>query len=462
MEAIQQSSMNQTLAPSTDSAEPSKRTGNVWSASAHIITGVLGAGVLSLAWSMAQLGWVGGIFCILLFALTTILSSNLLSDCYRFPHPQYGHIRNSSYAAAVNLYLGETRQMICGVLVNASLYGCTVAFVITSAASITAIFKSNCYHREGHQALCNHGDTVYMILFGLVQVMLSFIPDLHNMAWISATAALASLTYSFIELGLGIATVIKNGRIMGSVRGVPASNPADKTWLVFQALGDVAFAYPYTVILLQIQDTIKSPPPENKTMKKASLIAMSIVTFFYLCCGSFGYAAFGDQTPGNLLTGFGFYEPYWLIDLANVCIILQLLGCYQIFCQPIYGGVERWCSKKYPNNGFVNNLYQLKLPLLPAFQLNPLRICFRTAYVVSTTGLGILFPYFNQVIGVLGALSFWPLAIYFPVEMYFVQDKIEAWSSKWIVLKTFSLLCFLLSVVGLIGSIEGIISQKLG
>ncbi|MCI15735.1 amino acid permease 7-like, partial [Trifolium medium] len=47
--------------------------------------------------------------------------------------------------------------------------------------------------------------------------------------------------------------LVENGRIMGSVTGVPASNIADKLWLVFQALGDIAFAYPYSVILLEIQ-----------------------------------------------------------------------------------------------------------------------------------------------------------------------------------------------------------------
>lgn len=46
---------------------------------------------------------------------------------------------------------------------------------------------------------------------------------------------------------------VENGRIMGSLTGVPASNIADKLWLAFQALGDIAFAYPYTVILLEIQ-----------------------------------------------------------------------------------------------------------------------------------------------------------------------------------------------------------------
>jgi len=65
-------------------------------------------------------------------------------------------------------------------------------------------------------------------------------------------------------------------------------------------------------------------------MKRASMISILVTTFFYLCCGCFGYAAFGSDAPGNLLTGFGFYEPYWLIDFANACIILHLLGGYQV------------------------------------------------------------------------------------------------------------------------------------
>lgn len=300
-----------------------------------------------------------------------------------------------------------------------------------------------------------------MILFGVVQIVMSFIPDLHSMTWVSVVAAIMSFTYSFIGLGLGIATVIKNGRIMGSITGVQKAKVADKIWLIFQAIGDISFSYPYSIILLEIQDTLESPPPENQTMKKASMVAIFITTFFYLCCGCFGYAAFGDATPGNLLTGFGFFEPYWLIDIANVCIIIHLVGGYQIYSQPIYSTADRWFTKKYPNSGFVNNFHKVKLPLLPSFEINLFRFCFRTSYVISTTGLAILFPYFNSVLGLLGAINFWPLAIYFPVEMYFVQKKVGAWTRKWIVLRIFSFACFLVTMVGFVGSFEGIISEKI-
>ena len=65
-------------------------------------------------------------------------------------------------------------------------------------------------------------------------------------------------------------------------------------------------------------------------MKKASTISIVITTLFYLFCGGAGYAAFGDYTPGNLMTGFGFYEPYWLVDLANAAVVLHLVGGYQV------------------------------------------------------------------------------------------------------------------------------------
>ncbi|XP_024449556.1 probable amino acid permease 7 isoform X1 [Populus trichocarpa] len=469
--------------------ESLKRTGTIWTATAHVITGVIGAGVLSLAWSIAQLGWIAGPLCMIVFAVITLVSTSLLCDCYRFPDPEHGPTRNRSYMEAVKLYLGERSQIVCGIFAEESLYGCGIAYTITSASSIRsteggrkikmkdswkggcdgtstklnrAIQRSNCYHREGHKASCEYGDTIYMLLFGAVQIVMSQIPDFHNMGWLSVIAAIMSFTYSFIGFGLGVAKVIENGRIKGSITGVSAATTVNKLWLAFEALGDIAFAYPYSIILLEIQDTLKSPPPENKTMKKASMISIFITTFFYLCCGCFGYAAFGNDTPGNLLTGFGFFEPYWLIDLANACVVLHLVGGYQIYSQPVFAFIESWFSRKFPSSGFVNNFHTFKLPLFPPLHINLFRLCFRTAYVASTTAIAMVFPYFNQVLGVLGALNFWPLAIYFPVEMYFVQKKIGAWTRKWIVLRTFSFFCLLVTIVGLIGSIEGIISAKLG
>ncbi|XP_060673035.1 probable amino acid permease 7 isoform X1 [Ziziphus jujuba] len=297
--------------------------------------------------------------------------------------------------------------------------------------------------------------------FEVVQILLSQLPDFHNLQWLSIVAAIMSFSYSFIGLGLGFAKLIGNGYIKGSIAGISTSTTAEKTLSVSQAVGDIVFAYPFSIILIEIQDTLKSPPPENQTMKKASTIAVVVTTFLYLSCGGFGYAAFGDETPGNLLTGFESYGPRWLINFANACVVLHLVGGYQIFCQPLFANVEKWLAEVFPHSRFVEDNYTVRLPLLRLFTLNPLRLCFRTAYVVSTTGIAIIFPYFKQILGVLGGVNFWPISIYFPVKMYLKQTKIAAWIAKWLMLQIFSTVCLFITVFTLIGSIQGVISEKL-
>ena len=81
--------------------------------------------------------------------------------------------------------------------------------------------------------------------------------------------------------------------------------------------------------------------------------------------------------------------------------------------------------------------------------------------MVIITGVSILFPYFNEVLGVLGAVGFWPLAVYFPVEMCILQKKIPVWTRQWILLRAFSFVCLLVSVLALVGSIYGLVAAKL-
>ncbi|KAL7593103.1 hypothetical protein Lser_V15G35528 [Lactuca serriola] len=434
-----------------------KMTGNVWTAVAHIITAVIGSGVLSLSWSVAQLGWVAGPLTLLLFALVTFLNASLLTNFHHYSDPINGQtITNHSYLQAVQNLLGGLSARICAFLAYFNLFKLGVVYTITSAISIRAIEQSNCYHEQGHEADCEYALTSYMLLFGIIQIIASQIPNFHTTKWLSVTAAIMSFTYSLIGSGLGLAHTIGNGKIEGSIGGVPTDKPIQKVWLVAQAIGDIAFSYPFPLVFLEIQSTLKSPPHKEVTMKKASSIAVFTTTIFYLCCGGFGYAAFGNSTPGNILTGFGFYEPYWLIDLANACVFLHLIGGYQIFCQTLYAIVERWYAEKYAGSEFMSDFEILEI------RLNPVRLCFRTSYVVLTTSIAMVFPYFNEVVAFAGSVTFWPLVVYFPIEMYFVHKKIVSWTFKWVLLRIFTIVCLFVSIFALIGSIQGLIAKRFG
>ena len=209
-----------------------------------------------------------------------------------------------------------------------------------------------------------------------------------------------------------------------------------------------------------LQDTLKSPPAEENTMRKATLISVVVTTLFYMLCGCVGYAAFGDSSPGNLLAAGGFRNPYWLLDIANLAIVIHLVGAYQVYCQPLFAFVEKEASKRYPESKFITK--ETKIHIFPGskpFNLNLFKLVWRTVFVITTTLISMIVPFFNDVLGLLGAIGFWPLTVYFPVEMYIVQKNVPRWSTRWVCLQVLSLACLVVSVAAAAGSVVGIVTD---
>lgn len=433
-----------------------KRTGTWTSATAHIITAVIGSGVLSLAWCFAQLGWIAGSITLVLFSVITMFNSILLTDCYRSPDPVTG-TRNYTYMDAVKSNLGTLQYKLCGIAQYGVLTGITIGYTTTTAISMAAINKSNCYHKHGHQADCHVHNNSFMVIFAIIEIILSQVPNFHKLSPISVIAAIMSFSYSLIGIGLSIAKIAGDGVGKTSITGVPVGKDfsgMDKMWKTFSALGDVAFAYSFCFVLIEIQDTLKSSPPENKQMKKATATGIMASTVFYMLCGVLGYAAFGNDAPGNFLTGFGFYDPFWLIDIANICIVIHLLGAYQVLAQPFFGFVESCARKKWPQSKLVTKEFSLC-----GVDVNMFRFVWRTMYVIVTTIIAMIFPFFNDFVGLLGAGTFWPLSVYFPIEMYISQAKIRKYSFTWIWMQILSLACLIVSLVAAVGSTRGLITS---
>ncbi|GLJ17017.1 hypothetical protein SUGI_0294410 [Cryptomeria japonica] len=438
------------------------RSGNVWTAASHVITAVIGAGVLSLPWSVAQLGWIMGAIILLAFGAVTTYTSLLLADCYRSPDRVNGK-RNYKYSNAVKNILGGRNVILCKIAQYANLCGALVGYTLTSAISMMAIKKAGCFHKEGHATSCRVSGNMFIIIFGALELILSLLPSLEKISWLSIIAAIMSFAYSSIGLALSISKAAGKKHPSGSLTGVPIGGrvtKAQKTWYVFQALGNIALSYTFAMVLIEIQDTIKSPPPENKIMKKAIMMGMTVTTLFYMSIGLVGYAAFGNDAPGNMLTGFGFYEPFWLIDIGNLCIVIHLVGAYQVFSQPVFAIIEEWASHKWKRHGLVHTVHSIRIPFCGSISFTIFSLLVRSLVVVSTTVLAMLLPFFNALMGFIGAVSFWPLTVYLPIQMYLTQTNVQKWSSKWVLNQSLSLICFLITVAGIVGAIAGI-SQDL-
>lgn len=148
--------------------------GGVWTSAAHIITAVIGSGVLALSWSFAQMGWIAGPIVLLAFAWCTYYTSRLLADCYRSPHPITGK-RNYIYMDAIKANLGTNslslptflfqlvywhwvispvarcwfpciccvgrkQQIVCACVQYSNLIGTSIGYTIATATSAKYVF----------------------------------------------------------------------------------------------------------------------------------------------------------------------------------------------------------------------------------------------------------------------------------------------------------------------------------
>ncbi|QCE08426.1 solute carrier family 36 [Vigna unguiculata] len=441
-----------------------KRTGTWMTASAHIVTAVIGSGVLSLAWAVAQLGWIAGPVILMLFSFITLYTSFLLCNCYRYPDSVHG-TRNVTYMDMVKTILGGRQYRLCGLAQLANLIGSCIGYTITASISMVAIGRSNCFHKYGHKAECHISNYAYMSIFGVAEIFISQIPDFQNLSGLSFIAAVMSFGYSSIGIALSIAKIAGGSHVKTSLTGVEVGKDVTdmkKIWSTFQAIGNIAFAYCFSQVMVEIQASYhlsQNCPPENGAMKKATVTGISITTFFYMLCGLLGYQAFGNKAPGNFLTGFGFYEPYWLVDLGNVFIVVHLVGAYQVFAQPVFLLVESWCAGRWPESRIMAKEYGVKIPSVGTYKVNAFRLIWRTVYVILTAVIAMILPFFNSIVGLLGSISFWPLAVYFPTHMYLVQAKVPKFSTVWIGVKMLNGFCLIVSLVAAVGSIEGIVSD---
>ncbi|KAL3807880.1 hypothetical protein ACJIZ3_000345 [Penstemon smallii] len=116
-----------------------------------------------------------------------------------------------------------------------------------------AIERSSCLHTKGHESPCRVSSNPYMIAFGVVEII-------SGSSMVAFNCYCSNVLYLFHYC-------FKNGMIKGSYTGISIGTvtKTQKIWRTFQALGDIAFAYSYSLILIEIQGLSHSPRPDSFT-----------------------------------------------------------------------------------------------------------------------------------------------------------------------------------------------------
>jgi len=121
---------------------------------------------------------------------------------------------------------------------------------------IRTIKRSACFHEKGANAKCKVSGNSYMLAFGALEILLSQFPNLEKVTFLSVISTLTSLAYALIALCLSIAKFSIQHEAKGTIKVAMAGEDlatSTKIWQVFQALGNIAFSYTYSMLLLEIQ-----------------------------------------------------------------------------------------------------------------------------------------------------------------------------------------------------------------
>ena len=118
--------------------------------------------------------------------------------------------------------------------------------------------------------------------------------------------------------------------------GYKAKSDAGKVFNFFTALGDVAFAYAGHNVVLEIQATIPSTPekPSKVPMWRGVIVAYIVVALCYFPVALVGYWMFGNKIEDNILISLE--KPAWLIGMANLFVVIHVIGSYQVMFQALY------------------------------------------------------------------------------------------------------------------------------
>ncbi|XP_028772414.1 lysine histidine transporter 1 [Neltuma alba] len=367
----------------------------------HNVTAMVGAGVLSLPYAMSELGWGPGVtvlvlsWIITLYTLWQMVEMHEMVPGRRFD--RYHELGQYAFGEKLGLYIVVPQQLVVEIGVN-------IVYMVTGGTSLQKFHDTVC--KSCHKIKL----TYFIMIFASAHFVLSHLPNFNAISGVSLAAAVMSLSYSTIAW----AASLKKGVIENVDYNYKGSSTAGNVFNFFSALGDVAFAYAGHNVVLEIQATIPSTPekPSKGPMWKGVVVAYIVVALCYFPVALIGYWMFGNHVDDNILITLE--KPAWLIAMANMFVVIHVIGSYQIYAMPVFDMIETVLVKK--------------LKFRPT---KLLRFVVRNVYVATTMFLGITFPFFSGLLGFFGGFAFAPTTYFLPCIMWLAICKPRRFSLSW-------------------------------
>ncbi|CAK8576307.1 unnamed protein product [Lathyrus sativus] len=366
----------------------------------HLTTSIVAAPLLSLPYAFTFLGWTAGIFFLVIAAMVTFYSYNILSLVLEH-QAKLGNRQLRFRDMARDILGPKWGRYFVGPIQFAVCYGVVIACILLGGQCMKAIYVLS--NPNGSMKLYE-----FVIIFGCFMLILAQIPSFHSLRHVNLVSLVLCLLYSAcaaagsIYIGNSSKGPEKNYSLKGDTE--------NRVFGVFNALSIIATTYGNGIIP-EIQATL-APPVKGKMFKGLSVCyAIVILTFFTVTIS--GYWAFGNESQGLILSNFVDNGrpllPKWFVYMSNIFTIAQLSAVGAVYLQPTNEVLEQTFGDP-------------KSPEFSSRNVIP-RVISRSLAITIATIIAAMLPFFGDINSLIGAFGFMPLDFVLPVIFYNLTFK---------------------------------------
>ncbi|XP_073301821.1 probable GABA transporter 2 [Primulina huaijiensis] len=405
--------------------------GEWWHAGFHLTTAIVGPTILTLPYAFRGLGWGLGFLCLTAMGVVTFYSyylmSSVLDHCEKAGRR---HIRFRELAADV---LGSGWMFYFVIFIQTAINtGISIGSILLAGECLQIMYSN--LSPDGPLKLYH-----FITMVTVVMILLSQFPSFHSLRHINLGSLLLSFGYTFLVVGACINA--------GTSKNAPPrdysleSSELSRVFSAFTSISIIAAIFG-NGILPEIQATLA--PPATGKMTKGLIMCYTVIFLTFYSAAVSGYWVFGNKSNSNILKSLLPDEglalaPVWILGLAIIFVLLQLLAIGLVYSQVAYEIMER-------KSADVNQAIFSKRNLIP-------RIILRSLYVIFCGFFAAMLPFFGDINAVVGAIGFIPLDFVLPMLLYNMTYKPTKSSPAYWINNS---IIIIFTCVGLLGSFSSI------
>ncbi|KAF9583544.1 hypothetical protein BGW38_009207 [Lunasporangiospora selenospora] len=352
----------------------------------NVVSVLAGAGTLGLPAALRDAGWVSLIILALACAMA-IYSNQKLIKCLYYD----GRNRLREYPDVAAAAFGLPGRIVATFFYNSIALGGPILYLILTGNNI-------------HDLASSVGSDItlrqwIMIAAGIMVIPIVLTKTMREVAFLSIFGALSTAIVVVIVMiaaiinskDLGDMVVKPNGSVGPIIHEniIPRNLPL--------ALATFAFSYGGNVIFPHVEESMK----DKRSWNKIVMWGMLTVTVLYFMCSISGYAVYGDIVESPIYKNL----PGGAVrTVSTIIITIHVLLAIPLFMTTFNLQIE--AALKLESRGLSKKMEWIYRGIL------------RTLSMILVATVALFFPYFGQMMALLGALSDAMLTFVFPVVFY--------------------------------------------